>query len=84
MIRTQTTTKHPLAADIERAWRAIGFVEGGPPGIPPAMVAADIRCYRVMKCPACNHRGMAVNAFHRRDEYRLLCRCRSCGVGTEA
>jgi hypothetical protein len=84
MIQTQNTTKPPLAADIERAWRAIGFVEGGPPGIPAAIVAADIRCYRVMMCPACHHRGMAVKAFHRRREFRLLCRCRHCGAGTEA
>ena len=84
MIQTQTTTKPPLAADIERAWRAIGFVEGGPPGIPPAIVATDIRCYRAMKCPACNRRGMVVRAFHRQSEFRLLCLCRHCGAGSEA
>ena len=82
MIQTQTTTSHPTAAEIEREWLALGFQPGGPGHVPPAVVAVDIRCYRVMKCPACNHRGMAVKTFHRRDEYRLL--CRSCGAGSEA
>jgi hypothetical protein len=82
MIQTQTTTSHPTAAEIEREWQASGFRPGGPVHLPSALVAADIRCYRVMKCPACNHRGMAVKTFHRRDEYRLL--CRSCGAGSEA
>jgi hypothetical protein len=80
----QTTTSHPTASELEAGWRAIGLVDGAPASMPPAVIAADIRCYRVMKCPACGRRGMAVKAFHRRDEYRLLCRCRSCGVGTEA
>jgi hypothetical protein len=79
----ETRIPQPSASQIERDWRQLGFVGGPPQHIPPGMVGSDARSYRVMKCPACNHRGMAVKAFHRRDEYRLLCRCRSCGAGTE-
>jgi hypothetical protein len=58
MIQTRTTNTHPTAAEVEREWLALGFPPGGPTHVPPAVVAADIRCYRAMKCPACNHRGM--------------------------
>jgi hypothetical protein len=84
MIQTRTTNTHPTAAEVEREWLALGVQPGGPAHVPPAVVAGDIRCDRVMKCPACQYRGMAVRAFHRLREFRLLCRCRSCGAGTEA
>ena len=80
----QTTTSHPTASVLEASWRAIGFVDGAPASIPPAVVAADVRIYRVLRCADCGRRGHVVKAFHRRDEYRLLCRCRSCGAGSEA
>jgi hypothetical protein len=80
----QTTTSHPTASELEADWRAIGFVHGAPVSMPPALVAADVRIYRALRCADCGHRGHVVKAFHRQREYRLLCRCRSCGAGSEA
>lgn len=78
-----TTLRHD-SQDIEREWRALGFVDGAPAHVPPLMVRSDKRIYRHCRCQACGHRGQQVRPFHRGREYRLLLRCRSCGAGGEA
>lgn len=67
---------------LEQKLRQLGFAEGAPPHIPPAIVAADIRIYRVLRCE-CGHRGHSVQPLHRDRAYRLVCSCRKCGHQVE-
>jgi hypothetical protein len=69
---------------LEREFRSLGFTEGAPAHIPPAIVATDLRVYRHLSCPECGHRAHTVTPFHRGADYRLLCSCRKCGGTTEA
>jgi hypothetical protein len=71
----------PAAALLVRELLLLGFVEGAPPHIPTALVQADLRIYRTMRCPSCRGRGMAVQPYHRGRAYRLLASCRKCGAG---
>lgn len=72
------------ADELEALWMKMGYKPGAPAHIPPALVAADKRSYRSMKCGHCWHRSQLVKPFHRREEYKLLLCCRKCGAGTEA
>jgi hypothetical protein len=80
----QTTTHTSPTKDLEREFRALGFTEGAPAHIPPAIVQADLRVYRHLVCSRCGHRGHSVKPFHRGADYRLLCVCRQCGNASEA
>jgi len=81
----QTITNHKTTeAGIAAELRRLGFVEGAPPHIAPALVDADIRIYNHLACPSCRKRGMRVQPYHRGREYRLVCSCRKCGAEQEA
>lgn len=75
-----TATEHALVREL----RTLGFVEGPPPHIAPALVSADVRIYRNLRCAECGHRGHKIQPMHRGREYRLLCSCRQCGNQCEA
>ncbi|HTU21791.1 MAG TPA: hypothetical protein VMG10_27380 [Gemmataceae bacterium] len=62
----------------------LGYTEGAPSHIPPTVVAADMRIYRVQRCGECGSRGHKVIPFHRGRQYRLVCSCRKCGSEMEA
>jgi hypothetical protein len=68
---------------LEREWLALGF-RPGVPFLPSALVEADKRIYRGMRCGECGHRGQRVTAYHRGKVWRLLCECRHCWAGAEA
>ena len=80
----QVISNIETAEALEQGLRLIGFTEGAPPHISAAIVQADQRIYKVMRCGVCRGRGHKVSAFHRGREYRLVCECRHCGAGMEA
>lgn len=73
-----------LTLSLAQELQQLGFTEGIPSHIPPAIVAADVRIYRVQRCGECGHRGHKVTPFHRGSQYRLVCACRKCGSEMEA
>jgi hypothetical protein len=72
----------PQANQIEAELLQQGFHPGPPVHLRADIVKIDKRCYGRMECPACRRRAMRVLAFHRGNEYRIVCRCR-CGCGVE-
>jgi hypothetical protein len=75
----KTTTLTPAAEDLARALALLGYREGPPPSLSPAVLTLDRRIYSHMACEACKGRGMAFAAFHRGAEYRAVVTCRQCG-----
>ena len=78
------TTRRTATEGIGAELRHLGFVEGPPPHISPAIVGIDRRIYSRLKCGACGHRGHKVTPMHRGNCYRLVCKCRKCGAEMEA
>jgi hypothetical protein len=63
-------------------FRSEGFVPGLPPHLPAEVIAADLACYRRMRCPRCRRR-LGVRWWTDGVCHRLLLACR-CGYATEA
>lgn len=83
-MQSYSTPRSAPVKDLRAQLHALGFTEGAPQHIPPAIVQADQRIYKVMKCGECRRRGNKVSPMHRGREYRLLCSCRHCGHQVEA
>jgi hypothetical protein len=62
---------------LEEELARLGYLEGAPPQVPPALVDVDRRIGRRMKCGACHKRGMRFHPMHKASAYRvvLVCRC---------
>ncbi len=77
---TGRTATEIIGAELRR----LGFVEGPPSHISPAIVESDRRIYSRLKCDKCGHRGHQVTPMHSGSVYRLVCQCRKCGDEVEA
>jgi hypothetical protein len=83
-MQTITTDSTVTVRKIIEELRRLGFVEGAPPHIAPAIVDIDRRVYSRLRCGQCGHRGHKVQPMHRGSTYKLVCACRRCHNEMEA